>query len=212
LLTNPTILGAGAAGSSAAYHLRKFANEADIPLNITIFEKNSYIGGRSTTVDAYGSPDLPVELGASIFVQVNHILVNASNKFKLERQSAMDRMPPGYEGPSLGIWNGEEFVFSQNANGGWWDYAKLFWRYGTAPVKAVAAMKASVGRFLRLYDPDVFPWKDLGEQIEALGLLEDTSITGEQLLKQKGVGDLFAQELVQASTSMFSTRVMERNR
>jgi prenylcysteine oxidase/farnesylcysteine lyase len=132
---------------------------------------------------------------------VNHILVNASDKFKLERQNAMDRVPPGYTGPALGIWNGEEFVYTQDAHGGWWDYAKLFWRYGTAPVRAVAAMKASVGRFLRMYDDDVFPWKDLGEQIEALGLLEDTSITGEQLLKQKGVGDLFAQELVQASTS-----------
>jgi prenylcysteine oxidase/farnesylcysteine lyase len=49
-----------------------------------------------------------------------------------------------------------------------------------------------------MYEAPTFPFRDLGEEVERLGLLEDTGVTGEQLLKGKGVGDLFAQELVQA--------------
>ena len=67
--------GAGAAGSTAAHNLRKYAEEASISVNITIFEKSSFIGGRSTTVDAWNDPSLglPIELGASIFVKANEI-------------------------------------------------------------------------------------------------------------------------------------------
>jgi prenylcysteine oxidase/farnesylcysteine lyase len=131
-------------------------------------------------------------------VSVNHILVNATDTFNLPRQDALDRAPEGHKGPGLGIWNGEEFVFTQNAEGGWWDTARLFWRYGLSPVKALRAMRASVGRFLELYDTPIFPFKDLGEELLKLGLLNDTGVTGEQLLREKGVSDLFAQELVQA--------------
>lgn len=194
------IIGAGAAGSSAAFFLRDFAAEAHIPISISVFERSPYIGGRSTTVNVYGAPDEPVELGASIFVQVNQILVNASRRFELETQDASDRVPPGYKGPTLGIWNGAEFVFTQSANGGWWDTAKLFMRYGLSPLMALRAKDKSIGKFLTMYNPPIFPWEDLGDQIQALGLIEDVSVTGEQLLRSKGVGDLFAQELVQAST------------
>ena len=176
--------------------MRSFSSH--IPVNITIFDRASYVGGRSTTVNAYNSPSEPVELGASIFVKVNHILVNASSAFNLSAIDAADRIPDGYSGPALGIWNGEDFVFTQSAAGDWWDTARLFWRYGIAPVKALRAMRASVGKFLTMYEAPVFPFQDLGEEVSKLGLIQDTGLTGEQLLREKGVGDLFAQELVQA--------------
>src|SRR5690349_14605210 len=58
------IIGAGAAGSSAAYHLSQFARDSDydLPLNITIFEATDRIGGRTTTVNAFDDPRYPVEL------------------------------------------------------------------------------------------------------------------------------------------------------
>jgi len=79
-----TLLGAGAGGSSVAYYLRKFAASPDFDVNITVYEKNSYIGGRSTTVNVYNNPDEVVELGASIFVEVNENLYNAAKEFGLE--------------------------------------------------------------------------------------------------------------------------------
>ncbi|KAI7692181.1 hypothetical protein KC322_g10976, partial [Hortaea werneckii] len=37
---NVAIIGAGAAGSSSAYHLAHFAREAGLPINITLFDRN----------------------------------------------------------------------------------------------------------------------------------------------------------------------------
>ncbi|KAK1068208.1 hypothetical protein LTR33_011192 [Friedmanniomyces endolithicus] len=71
------IIGAGAGGASTAYHLSKFAAASGFAVNITVFERNDYIGGRSTTVDVYDDLTSPVELGASIFVNANHILESA---------------------------------------------------------------------------------------------------------------------------------------
>lgn len=65
---NVAIIGAGSAGASTAYYLRKFSDLAGLPINITVFEREAYIGGRSTTVDVFDDPSLPIELGASIFV------------------------------------------------------------------------------------------------------------------------------------------------
>jgi prenylcysteine oxidase/farnesylcysteine lyase len=194
------IIGAGAAGSSAAYHLRKYAGNRS--LNITIFERDSYVGGRSTTVNAFNLPSESVELGASIFVDVNTILVNAAEEFDLELQPATDQLPTGYQGPTLGIWNGDEFVFQQNTGSlsGTWDYVKLLWRYGLSPLRAQNAVKETVGTFLRMYDEaEGFPWEDLTEEVQRVGLLEQTSITGIQLLEQKGVTGLFGTEIIQAA-------------
>lgn len=83
-LTSET--GAGAAGSSAAYHLRKYANESGIPINVTVFEKTGRIGGRTLTVNVYDDPIEPIELGASIFVDVNYILSNATRDSDSQRK------------------------------------------------------------------------------------------------------------------------------
>lgn len=61
-----------------------------------------------------------MELGASIFVEVNTILKNATDQFGLK--------PKGSESEhveTLGIWNGKEFVYTQKGDS-WWNLAKLF--------------------------------------------------------------------------------------
>ncbi|KAF1984048.1 Prenylcysteine oxidase [Aulographum hederae CBS 113979] len=204
------IIGAGAAGSSAAYHLRQYANAAGIPMNISIFEKNGYIGGRSTTVWAYDDPDAnePVELGASIFVEVNHILMKAVEDFDLPIKGFFGGEKTGKstrrsddEAHAMGIWNGEEIVFKIKDSMSWTDYGKLFWRYGLAPLKARSLMKEVVGKFEKMYDEPVFPWKSLSNVVYQLGLSPAvTGVTGEEYLKEKGIGELFSREIIQAST------------
>lgn len=49
-----------------------------------------------------------------------------------------------------------------------------------------------------MYEEPVFPWKSLGETLEAQGLLEITGVTGEQYLKANGIGAAFAYEVIQA--------------
>lgn len=182
LFTNK-ISGAGAGGSSSAYHLQKYASEAEVSINVTIFERSSYIGGRSTTVNAYGNELEPVELGASIFVEVNAILKNASREFGLHAKPSSTE-----EAEILGIWDGAEFVYTQkDSDWKYWDIAKLFWKYGLAPLKTQRLMKTVVGRFLQLYEPPYFPFRSLGERIEELDLKTIASVTGEQFLAQNNV-------------------------
>jgi prenylcysteine oxidase/farnesylcysteine lyase len=187
--------------------LTKFASHEtsnDLPpLNITIFERASYIGGRSTTVDVFGNLSQPVELGASIFVSVNHNLVDAVNTFGLSINDDDD--DDDKESQVLGIWNGEQFVYTQELAGGrwssWWSTARLIYRYGVLePYRARNLMRDTVARFLRMYDQPVFPFESLTGAIEAVGLSEVTGALGVDHLKKNGVEGLFAQELVQAST------------
>lgn len=192
-------IGAGAGGSFAAYELRRLANEAGIPLNISIYERAAYIGGRSTTVDAFDDPAYPIELGASIFVQVNQILVNASRDLGLGVRSA-DYARPREAAESIGIWDGTKFVFTLKNNYSWWNIGRLFWRYGFAPLHTQNLMKNIAGRFLRLYEKPIFPFQSLSEAAEAVDLLESTSETGARFLGEKGIGLQFAREIIQAST------------
>ncbi|CAN9305555.1 unnamed protein product [Alternaria alternata] len=192
------IIGAGAGGSSAAYHLAQYAAEAGIPTNITVFERNDYIGGRTTTVNPWNDPTISVELGGSIFVQSNRIMVKAMEEFNLS--AAGHDLAAQMDMPDLGIWNGREFVIVTKAGDTWWDKAKLLWRYGAAPLWTNRLMKSAVGRFFQMYDEPVFPWKSLGDAVERVGLLEATGVTGEQYLKANGIGEAFSKEIIQAST------------
>ncbi|RMZ70527.1 prenylcysteine lyase [Pyrenophora seminiperda CCB06] len=189
---------AGAGGSSAAYHLAQYAAEASIPINITVFERNNYVGGRTTTVNPWGEKSIAVELGGSIFVQINHIMVKAMEDFNLS--AAGGDIAETFGMPDLGIWNGREFVIVTKAGDTWWDKAKLLWRYGAAPLWTNRLMKSAVGRFLTMYEEPVFPWKSLSEVVERVGLLQATGVTGEQYLKANGIGEAFSKEIIQAST------------
>jgi prenylcysteine oxidase / farnesylcysteine lyase len=176
--------GAGAAGASSAYHLRKFAQDAGIHLNITVYERSSYVGGRSTTVNAFGDPLEPVELGASIFVEVNKILRDAANEFGLHLQA---HHSGGDEPEILGIWNGEKFVYKQKGEASWFDLAKLFWKYGLAPIRTQRLMRSTVGKFLKLYEPPFFPFRSLSDRALDLELTWVTAVTGEQFLAANNV-------------------------
>ncbi|KAI9735933.1 MAG: hypothetical protein M1834_001399 [Cirrosporium novae-zelandiae] len=207
------IIGAGAGGASAAYHLSKYVPGCPFtPIaapNITVFERTSYIGGRSITADVYGLESEPVELGASIFVEINHILVKAASELGLkihsfikETTTKVDDQEDDTTDRSIGIWNGEKFVFTQSRGGSWgkwWDLAKLFWRYGYSPIKAQNMMKEYVGKFLQLYDSH-FPFTDLSAATYELGLAGAVASTGEQLFEEKDVNVRFTKDIVQAST------------
>ncbi|TVY68639.1 Farnesylcysteine lyase [Lachnellula suecica] len=190
------IIGAGASGSSTAYYLQQFAEKSGVPVNITVFEKSHYVGGRSTTVNAYGNPLERVELGASIFVEVNDILKNASRKFGLRAKDSETESDD-----LLGIWDGEKFVFTQKDSGWkWWDVTKILWKYGTAPIRTQRLMQSTVGRFRQLYAPPFFPFKSLSDRALDLDLISVTSLTGEQYLANNSIGASYATDIIQAST------------
>ncbi|PYI29718.1 Prenylcysteine oxidase [Aspergillus indologenus CBS 114.80] len=193
------VIGAGAAGSSAAYSLRKYADAQHVPVNITVFERSSYVGGRSTTVNVFDHPAYPIELGASIFVSVNYNLVNASRDLGLNARSASYERPRETD-DTIGIWDGDQMVFVFKDTSGWWNLAKLLWRYGLAPVNAYRLMKSTVNKFLQLYDGPMFPFRSLTQATEAVGLLNTVAVPGLEFLRLNRISDLFSREIVQAST------------
>lgn len=168
-------------------------------MNITIYERSSYIGGRSTTVNVFDSASEPVELGASIFVKVNRNLVEAVKTFGLSTQGF--RQEEEDLNHDLGIYNGQEWVYIQNNDDFyWWNISKLFWRYGTAPLRTRNLMKSTTEKFFKMYDAPFFPFKDLSQVVYDVGLTDVTAVTGEVYLKQNGIFEKFGRELVQAST------------
>ena len=115
------IIGAGAGGSSAAFWIAKAKERFGLDVVVDIFERSDYVGGRkrfnlcsslhlfanffegSTTAHPYNNTAYsPVELGASIFVNVNKNLWRAANEFNL----SVDSIRSG----NLVIWDGEEIV------------------------------------------------------------------------------------------------------
>lgn len=211
--------GAGAAGASSAYYLKRFADEAGIPIDITVLEQNSYVGGRSTTICAFeedardlrwntsaSHPCIPIELGASIFVSVNHILLEATNALNLSTNSTSSQTQnEDDEEQSLGVFNGQRFVFIQSMGEGklnyWWNTVKILWKYGISPFRSMKLMRSTVDSFLQMYDEPIFPWNEgLSEAAAAAGLLNATSSTGKQYLNANGIADGFAKDIIQAST------------
>lgn len=190
------IIGAGSGGASAAYYLDRFKHPCS-RVNITVYERSSYVGGRSTTVDVYGDPTEPVELGASIFVEVNKNLVSAAREFGLATQGFKPKIKDLPN--TLGVYDGRDWVF-MGSESGWWTTAKILWKYGLAPIRTQQLMKKTVGAFLKMYDEPHFPYRDLSQTAYDLGLTEATAATGEQFLQANGIEGPFGTDIIQAST------------
>ncbi|POS84507.1 hypothetical protein EPUL_003868 [Erysiphe pulchra] len=190
---NVAIIGAGAAGSSTAYHLRQFANKAGLDINITVFEKNNYIGGRVATAYVYDDIFQPTELGSTLFVEANSILMNATNKFNLALGSIADD-------DSFGVWNGHDIVFVQESDTSpSWDRIKLILKYGLAPLKTENLKNKILGQFQKLYEYPFFPFKSLTSGVKDIGLSSITNITGSELLEKNDIQGPYIEEIIQPS-------------
>ena len=167
-------------------------------MNITIYERSNYIGGRSTTVNAFNDPSEPVELGASIFVQANRNLVSAANELGLNFKRSNASIQKSFK---VGVWDGQNFVFVQDESDyDWWNTAKLIWQYGLMPIRVHNLMRKTIGTFLKMYEKPYFPFRSLSNVASEIGLTPLTAITGEELLRQHSITPPFSTDIVQAST------------
>ncbi|CCG83985.1 protein of unknown function [Taphrina deformans PYCC 5710] len=180
------IIGAGPGGSAAAYYLSQQSPD----LALTIYERNDYIGGRCTTIEVLGET---IELGASIFVDVNSNLVTAAKQFNLSYTSD-DK--DGTD--SLGVWNGEDFVYRDMGGSKYWNLAKLVWKYGLSPYRAQQHVAKVLGQFEGLYDAIPFP--QLTKTAEDLDLLQYTNVSGLQSYQNSRVSEVFLNHIVNAAS------------
>ncbi|KAJ7101021.1 Prenylcysteine lyase-domain-containing protein [Mycena crocata] len=191
------IIGGGAAGASSAYWISKAQERFGIDVEVDLYERESYIGGRSTIVYPYGNTSYPaVELGASIFVKANKNMWRAVEEFNLTRRDFRD------ENDGLGIWDGEKLLFT--ASGGWWkwwDTAKALLRYGfQSPRRTQAFVDSMINKFLTLYSPETPRWDNITHLATALGWTDLVNQSTSEYLKAEGVSNQFISELVEGST------------
>ncbi|ORY25191.1 Prenylcysteine lyase-domain-containing protein [Naematelia encephala] len=209
------VVGAGASGSAAAWFLRRAGrvvearsglSEGDILGEVVVFDKEGYIGGRTTTVFPHGDERLrPVELGASIFIEANRHLYKAAKHFGLETGD------PDFGESGLGIWDGHEFLFTTSESSsywaGWWDTLSAIRRYGfMSPYRSKNAVKALLDRFANLYNPSWLASQGAASSIESftervgLGKEMTTRWAGEYARKVLSLGDRWINEIMEGST------------
>ncbi|KAJ7596706.1 Prenylcysteine lyase-domain-containing protein [Mycena floridula] len=193
LISRIAIIGAGAGGSSAAFWISKAKERAgSLQVEVDVYEKSDYIGGRSTVIYPYPEdPQVqPIELGASIFVKANKNLWRASDEFNLTRNDLK------HEDSDFGIWNGQELVFTYS---GWWDTVRLFWKYGWSPKRADNRINAMVKSYSRLYAPENLRWENITELAAALGFDDLVKKNALDHFVEHGVSPQFTREFIEAA-------------
>ncbi|KAL4250177.1 prenylcysteine oxidase family protein [Abortiporus biennis] len=194
------IIGAGAGGSSAAFWISKAKERFGLDVEVDVYDKNDYIGGRSITVQPYDDPELvPKELGGSIFVKSNKNLWRATDEFGLERTDFGD------EATATGIWDGSQFIIT--VGGGkhfydsWFDSLKVVWRYGyRAPMKTKSIVDKMVKKFVEFYDPSAQTFPNITELTTRLGWSEFLAQTTSEYLDLQGIDHRWTREMIEAAT------------
>ncbi|EPQ27775.1 uncharacterized protein PFL1_04520 [Pseudozyma flocculosa PF-1] len=211
------IIGAGPSGSSAAYFLKTAQDRINLlaatrnttadRIKVTIFERDNRIGGRTAVAYPYDDRRYhPVELGASLYADVNYNMRRAVRQFGLET-GAQNGI-----GGETGVWDGQQFLFRGDISS-WWTSAKLFLRYGNSPLAAEKLLKRALASFLRLYSASYlhrpsrddanatasgFPWKTIASLAHAVNVSQPASVTASQFFTSNGVSTLFVEEMIEA--------------
>ncbi|KZT42779.1 hypothetical protein SISSUDRAFT_846389 [Sistotremastrum suecicum HHB10207 ss-3] len=195
---NVAIIGAGAAGSSAAFWIAKGKERLGADINVDIYESQDYVGGRSTVVYPYGDTTYePVELGASIFVKVNKNLMRASREFNLSLFDFED------ENEVSGVWDGEKFVVNLGGSGlgSWWRKLQIIRRYGwNSPKRTVDLVQGMVDSFVELYTNNPPKWRNISEVSLQLDFTKFTVNTTSNYMEASEISRLWTHEVIEAAT------------
>jgi prenylcysteine oxidase/farnesylcysteine lyase len=108
------------------------------------------------------------------------------------------------EDGGMAIWDGTEFVYKES-NWGYWDLAKMFWRYGRSPLTVNGIVKRTVASFISLYSADFAsygPFSSLASFAAATNLTHAASMTASIFFESNSVSDKFVNELVAAATTV----------
>ncbi|KAI6045180.1 FAD/NAD(P)-binding domain-containing protein [Pisolithus marmoratus] len=193
------IVGAGAAGSSAAFWISKAKERFGIDVEIDVYERASYVGGRSTIVYPYNDTTLaPMELGASIFVDANKNLMRAAKEFNLTLKNFID------EYSDTGIWDGQKFNIMLDEgtySKSWWTTLKVLWRYGySAPMKTQSIVKNMIADYVSLYTAASPRWDDIADLAEKMNWTDFVNSTTLEYLSSRGISEKWSREMVEAAT------------
>lgn len=185
------VIGAGAGGSAFSYYLQRYTSHA---FNITVFESNGYIGGRSTTIGNYVSSlgnvtdeyllNCDIELGGSVFVEANAIMVNGAEMFDLSTAdnglSDTDKLTQ-----TVGIWTGSKFNVWLDASSTITSLLgdlKLIIKYNFSIFRLFLDLQSYVNNFVGYFYHEAFPY-DMQTVVADAGLSDTTGSYASKFLK-----------------------------
>ncbi|WCJ37836.1 farnesylcysteine lyase [Euphorbia peplus] len=205
------IIGSGIAGSSVAHFLRLYSpiNSPASGAPIIIFERNAVVGGRMATVTLSSHT---FEAGASILHPLNYHASNFTKLLNLKRKTRDDDEDENDDDLSLGIWDGNKFVFktiSVDSKSGVVrkivSYANSFYmlyHYGFSLFKMNSFVQSTVNNFLKYYES--FETRPIFDTVDGMlkwaGLHHLTTRTLHQQLLDLGLSPLLIQQLVTVIT------------
>ncbi|MDJ0866106.1 MAG: FAD-dependent oxidoreductase [Myxococcota bacterium] len=182
------VVGAGIAGSSAAWFLRRGLGAGAA---ITVYERDPRVGGRLATLDVGGTP---VEAGGTIIHETNRYMAGFVNRLGLQRVEPHQRDAGG--GESVGVWDGRRLVFRTHASTLRTRLSAVA-RYGVrAPLRLQRAVARGVEQWNRIY-AHLEEGRGFGSPqalCSELGLAGMLEIDGRQWLSDSGVRGRFVEE------------------
>ncbi|KAJ3801137.1 Prenylcysteine lyase-domain-containing protein [Lentinula aff. detonsa] len=188
------IIGAGAAGSSAAFWISKAQERFGVDVEVDVYEKTSHIGGRSLTVYPHDNDTFePVELGASIFIKANKNLWRATQEFNLTLRDFSE------EDNNLGIWDGEQLLL--NLGNSWLGMLKIFWRYGIlSPRRADSLVANMLKQYSTLYTTESPKWDNITDLAYSFGWMDLIESSGADFFTSNGVSKQYVFELIEGAS------------
>ena len=185
------VIGAGAAGTSAAWQIReRFGDNADI----TVFEKKEHAGGRAWTVDFAGTT---VEIGGSILHSTGHYTREWQNIVGAhEGQSGLSI---DGKDETYAFWNRDGFVVNARTS-----LAALGWSIVRhvgirSTLILVQQAKHNASKWTKIYDlqreGQVFETPE--QIISALGLKDSTSKSLGQALRDAGANEKLIKDIAE---------------
>lgn len=184
------IIGSGAGGSSAAYHLSQLLNN---DVHIDVFDEKPVIGGRLASVNILGNE---YETGGSVIHPQNHLAVELASKHGLSQLKDSFSIP-------ITIYKDSEFIFSTSS----WTLitiVKILHRYGLDYNRLESLTNEFISHFQNIYELQNrgLAYDNVESMLSAMDakLLNLTSTKFEVFLKERGYRQEFIEELVQAIT------------
>ncbi len=116
----------------------------------------------------------------------------------MQQFSLSQTVPDATLDPTMGVWDGNNFVFTVDQRlPVWWNTLQASWKYdASAPQRTRDLVGATLGKFFRLYEEPYFPFRSLTQRANELGLVDMTGVSGQQFLKANNVGFVLFRESV----------------
>ncbi|KAG9115769.1 hypothetical protein FRC07_007510, partial [Ceratobasidium sp. 392] len=161
-------------------------------LVVDVYDKNSYIGGRSTVVYPYGNTSFaPIEQGAAIFTDHNKNLMRAVHEFGFQTYE-LSGVTDG-----LGVWDGKKFLYRTDVDA---DGAQMTSRYGNGPMDSYFLTADFLDKFDRSYRPTYPTFSTVKDYAASLDYTSLASVTLQSYLDSKTVNPTWTREFQTGST------------